>query len=437
MAKKSINGILAVLLLAFLSQAATADETSDKAKALIEQGQSKEAYQLLEPLEASQAGDPVFDLLFGIAAVDVGQNTRGVFALERVLALQPGNARARVEIGRAYLALGEHRRARAEFETARQQPVPEGVQNTIDSVLAVIERAEDNTRSRWKGYLEGSLGTDSNINSATSSRSAAVPGLGLGILNPLSTQRGDNFGTLSGGVSYRRPLGDGYFLTAGANGLLRNNFSESDFDTHALDGSVGVQYLRDKDTINVTATGSSFVLDNNRLRDTWGFNAQWQRDLDAVRQVSVYGQYANISYPGQSIRNVDRYVLGAAYAQAVSARVIVFGSAYVGQEVERESDADWLGHHLWGVRAGAQYRIDKRWSVYGNAFFESRNYGGTEPLFNESRRDDQTDLNVGVDYQIERFWKASLRLTHVANHSTVDIFKYDRDMATVSIRRDF
>ena len=51
---------------------------------------------------------------------------------------------------------------------------------------------------------------------------------------------------------------------------MRNNFSEHDFDTHALDGSVGVQHLRDKDTINVTATGSAFVLDNNRLSDTWG-----------------------------------------------------------------------------------------------------------------------------------------------------------------------
>ena len=130
-------------------------------------------------------------------------------------------------------------------------------------------------------------------------------------------------------------------------------------------------------------------------------------------------------------------MLGAAYAQAVSGRVIVFGSAYAGQEVARESDADWLGHHLWGVRAGAQYRINNRWMAYGNAFFESRNYGGTEPLFNESRRDEQTDFNLGVDYQIERFWKASLRLTRVVNHSTVDIFKYDREMATVSIRRDF
>lgn len=105
MAKKSINGILALLMLALLSQPVLADELSDRARLLIEQGQSKEAFQLLEPLEGARSGDPVFDLLFGIAAVDVGQNTRGVFALERVLALQPDNARARAEIGRAYLAL--------------------------------------------------------------------------------------------------------------------------------------------------------------------------------------------------------------------------------------------------------------------------------------------------------------------------------------------
>ena len=56
MAKEWTNRMLAVLMLAFLSQTATADESSDKAKVLIEHGQSKEAYQLLEPLEASRAG---------------------------------------------------------------------------------------------------------------------------------------------------------------------------------------------------------------------------------------------------------------------------------------------------------------------------------------------------------------------------------------------
>src|SRR5262245_64922836 len=43
-----------------------------------------------------------------------------VFALERVLALQPDNHLARAEIARAYLALGERDAARREFERSEE-----------------------------------------------------------------------------------------------------------------------------------------------------------------------------------------------------------------------------------------------------------------------------------------------------------------------------
>jgi len=77
-----------------------ADDLTDKAKALLDQGKAADAFVLLEPQEGGRAGDITFDLLLGIAAVDSGQSTRAVFALERVLALQPDNARARAEIAR-------------------------------------------------------------------------------------------------------------------------------------------------------------------------------------------------------------------------------------------------------------------------------------------------------------------------------------------------
>ena len=60
---------------------------------------------------------------------------------ERVLAVQPDNARARAEIGRAYLALGESVGARRELETVRNQNVPPEVARAIDRLLSAIDRA--------------------------------------------------------------------------------------------------------------------------------------------------------------------------------------------------------------------------------------------------------------------------------------------------------
>ena len=89
MLKDKFRKTALVLLLGLLAHGVSADELTDRAKGLLDQGKAVEAFRLLDAVERERAGDPVFDLLLGIAAVDIGQNTRGVFALERVLIVQP------------------------------------------------------------------------------------------------------------------------------------------------------------------------------------------------------------------------------------------------------------------------------------------------------------------------------------------------------------
>ena len=168
------------LLLGLLVHTAGADELTDRATRLLEQGKAAEAFPALAAVESERAGDPVFDLLLGVAAVNVGQNTRAVFALERVLTVQPENARARAEIARAYLALGETKTAKQAFEAVQQQGVPENVSLTIDRFLDAVDRVDLVTRPTVRAYVEGSLGYDSNINAGPRRNSVelAVPGFG-------------------------------------------------------------------------------------------------------------------------------------------------------------------------------------------------------------------------------------------------------------------
>ena len=76
------------------------------------------------PLQSDRAGDPEYDFLLGSAALGIGKNTEAVFALERVLAVQPNSAPARALIARAYFNLKETETARREFENVKKQDVP-------------------------------------------------------------------------------------------------------------------------------------------------------------------------------------------------------------------------------------------------------------------------------------------------------------------------
>lgn len=429
--------LVAALTLCASTTALAVDPVLDRGRQMVESGDPRGAYALLEPLEQERAGDPDYDLLFGISAIDAGERTRAIFALERVLALQPGNARARAEIARAYLLLGENRAAREEFERVRQQDIPQEVSRTIDSLLAMIERAEKRNRPSLNGYIEISAGSDSNVNSSTDAATVAVPGLGIATLAPNSVETDDTFATLAGGVAYRHPLGSGHFLTAGLNAAARRNTDASQFDTRAVDGSLGWQRTRGAETVNLSFAASSFERDGTDLRDTLGVNAQLQQDLDAVRQVSLFLQYVDIEYPGQAVRDVDRYVLGVGYAQAVGARTVVFGSVYGGEEIEKATGVPHLGHALGGVRTGTQHRFDDRWAVHAAVAFEVRRYGGDEPLFLTPRKDDQVEASLGVSYQPSEQWRLGGRLSYVDNESNVSIYSYDRTVFAVSARFDF
>jgi tetratricopeptide (TPR) repeat protein len=313
-----------------------ADALTDRARRLMEQKKGQEAYELLLPQEGARAGNPEFDYLLGISALEVGENERAVFALERVLAVQPNNHLARAEIARAYYAMGERETAKREFETVRKQQIPEGAKETIDRFLSAIQAAETTEVS---GFLEVGIGYDTNVNSATSSNQVAVPIIGgtpinLTLTGQDSTQRADSFGFVSARVNVTHKVSPDWAIVGGAAGYVKGNRRIDEFDTMTLDGNLGVRWTKEKEAITLGVQVQDFELDWGRFRETAGVITQWQHSFDEAHQVTLFGQYAALRYPTQEIRDANRGILGVAYAQAFSgdAAPVVFGSAYFGRE---------------------------------------------------------------------------------------------------------
>src|SRR5690606_1828271 len=80
----------------------------------IRRGEAEAAYAALAARLDLYAGDPEFDYLLGIAALDSGHPGPALLAFERVLLVAPDHLQARAELGRAYLAAGEHENGRSE-----------------------------------------------------------------------------------------------------------------------------------------------------------------------------------------------------------------------------------------------------------------------------------------------------------------------------------
>lgn len=408
---------------------------------LVAKGRIMEAYTLLSPYQSELAGDPDYDYLLGIAALDSGRINEAIFALERVLAVNPNHLQARAEIARAYLAAGEVSASKQEFETVQKQNPPKEVSATIQKYLDIIETGRAGQKFSLRGYVEAMIGNDSNVNTATSNRQIAIPSFGGAVLN-LSADgiaKSDTFGSIATGFNVRNELSEKWAFVGGANINKRNNSTQQTFNTANGDINLGVGMTRGNDNYLAVLQYQSFVLNNITNRDAAGMTGQWQRKLNSGSQLSSYLQYSSLSYPTQTFRDADRYVLGGAYATSLGSEsaTVMYAGAHVGSEEPRKSGLSYLGSTFYGGRLGGEMKLSPVYTLLASASMEMRMHSGSDTLFLVKRNDTQYDLKASVNYLPSKEWTISPAITYTNNDSNIIINKFDRTVYSISARRDF
>jgi tetratricopeptide (TPR) repeat protein len=433
--KTPVIGVAALFVL--LQSLAFADEITDRARRLLQEKNPQAAYQLLQPLESQRAGDPEYDYLLGIAALDSGERERAVFALERVLAVNPNHAQARAEIARAYFLLGEKENALREFQNVRATNPPEAVKQTIDRYLSALGVGA----TQLSGFLEIGFGWDSNVNSATASNQIAIPALGgiVATIAPSGVKIHDTFTTAGGGVSVVHGFTREWAVVAGAAVNGKFNTHQSDFNTGTVDGNLGLRWSRGREAITAGYQGQDFRVDNDDFRRSNGVVAQWQHSYSESSQVSLFVQEANLAYPTQSIRDARRTIGGVAfgYGWDTPSKPVVFGSLYGGSEKQKEADQPQLGHKPVGVRLGGQVSVGANAVLFGLLSYERRVYNGDDPIFLVTRRDKQSDIRLGVNYALRPGWLLVPQVAYTDNQSNIDLDKYGRTVISLTLRKTF
>jgi tetratricopeptide (TPR) repeat protein len=435
---------LAALLSCVAPLARAADETLLRAKAMLDARDAKAAYELLAPLQSERAGDPEYDYLLGVAALDLGRNTEAVFALERVLALQPNNAPARAQIARAYFNLKETETAKREFETVKGQGVPDDVRISIDRYLDAIDRIADTEGLSARFFLEFTSGYDSNVNGATAINEVAIPAFGNVPfrLDALSVETPDWFFSAAAGIAVRNPLGEALALVGGVSAYKRVNVEEDVFDTGYIDGYLGLTHKVARDTFTLVGQGNAFLVNDpiyrHAYREALGGTLQWTHDFNARNQMTAYLQYAALRYPEQAPRDADRYIAGVGYAHAFrGGDASAYLGLYGGAENARDNAFEYLGFDLAGLRLGGQKGLSERLYLFGSASVELRRAQGTDPFFQVEREDEQYTASLGLNYLLPREWRLSPQVTYLHNSSNIEINEYDRWQGFVSLRRDW
>jgi len=160
---------------AWAQDAAQLDPVVKHATELLAARNAKQAYEELAPLQDRFAGQPEFDYVFGVAALDSGHIDDAIIAFERVLAVMPNHAGARMDLARAYYASGAFDLAEAGFRRLQLLNPPPQAQAAIARYLAAIRQRRGEAQGGWLAYTELGIGYDSNITGVPPNFGAAAP----------------------------------------------------------------------------------------------------------------------------------------------------------------------------------------------------------------------------------------------------------------------
>jgi tetratricopeptide (TPR) repeat protein len=411
-----------------------------QAETLIQANDFEGAYQVLLPLEKQYAGHLEFDLLLGNAAVESGHYTQGMFALERVLVIDPNHQVARAKIAKAHFFLGEVATSKTEFNYLLNQNPSAETAKAIEKYLSAIDKAMG-ISTTYHGFLEAGLGWDSNVNSATGANTISVPvfgGLNFTLADE-AQKKSDTFLNVAGGAGFRIPTSEQVALIGNVQFAKRINQTFQAFETAAIDLNLGVQIKQNDNSYTLALQDGHFYVDDETFRHAYGATAQWQRNIDAQNQASVYGQYSKLEYEDSPIRDANRYVLGLNYAHAFEASTnpVVFLGAYIAQEDTVRSNARFLDQDIYGVRAGGQLVVAPSWLAYVSAGYESRDHKAEDLAFLRKRKDEQYDITLGVNYMPARYWTVKPQISLIKNESNIELNAFERATMSIQIRRDF
>jgi outer membrane protein len=412
----------------------------NEADTLIRSGKPADAYALLEPLESEHSGESRFDYLIGIAALDSGKPDRATLAFERALAVNPDYAAARLDLARAYYQLGDLLRAKTEFIAVLQQNPSTEASDNIEKYLNEIAAQESGALTRYAGYVEGTVGYDSNVNYSTSQSQIFVDSNAANVtLDPNSVQQSDNYYALAAGGEATHKLNENWDLYAAADFRQRDNQTQKSFNKLDLDTRAGVNIGSKPDRLRLGVLGGRYNLGNAHNSDTVGFSGEWHHELSPYNRLRVFGKYAQYRFVDADMQANDynQQAIGGGWLHVlVDGRSTLFGSLYYGTEKDVGGRTDGP-ERFSGIRVGGQTTFGEQTTSYFNAAMQYGHYCKVNQYFLALRNDRLYDLSAGANWHINKLWTLRPQLNYSKDNSNIPIYSYSRTAVSLTIRRDF
>lgn len=441
--------MMSALLATSCAGAAAADADTARAQTLIREGKAAQAYRLLEPQEFERAGDIEFDTTLGVAALDGGLPDKATLAFERVLAVNPNAAGVRLDMARAYFALGDYPRARQELTLAAAQNPPAAARTVIDNYLNAIAEREQKKRTSITGYAESWLGFDDNITSVVGDfTNAVLATYNLAGFQPTgnAVKRESAIAGLGGGIDVAHRASEALTLFASADLRHREVLDANHYDSDQADLRAGASYAVGQDAWR----GGVTLQDYHQRTDvptadrrSVGLNGEWRRTLGAGDQVSVLAAVTRQRFPDIAVNDVNTIAGGFGWLHLFDhvRKPVLYASLLGGRDNARHALANGSDNskRFVSARLFGQLSAGPDMDVYASIGLMHREDSSAFARSTMVRYGDDriVDVALGWSWRPAAHWTVRPQITHTQNRSNVALSEYQRTEATMSVRYDW
>ncbi len=407
------------------------DETRlllSEAESLMGRGQNDQAFALLAAHEFDLAGNPVFDYLLGVAALDSGRYGEAIFSLQRTLDTEPDFSGARMALARAYYKSGEKAQARPLFLQLLDEQPPPAVRQAVNQFLAAMDR-RPKIKSRVSPFVESVVGYDSNANASTDD----VAFLGF-MLTPNSIGTSSTYAAVAAGVDWVRQSSRQSAWFARLRAAHRENPDASFVDATTASGRMGFAWRKGsffgragldaywgaRDGHYNEKYGGADVQLGQRIGDRWSISANIR--YGAQRYVDNIG-----------ILDVNRLLYSVGLSRHISENSRLRIELIGGGDSERVAGSPY-GNSKVGGRISLSAAVTEGVRLFGS-------YGSLETeyddlFFGALREDEQKTAVLQLEFRdvMSSGFTIVPRILFVDNDTDIALYNYDRTEVGVMFR---
>jgi hypothetical protein len=420
--------------LAVIATLSSEKQVINQLNKLVEAQKYQQAYALANLHVMDLGGEPNFDYLMGLAALNTKSYQVAMFSFERAVMAKPKWQEARFQLAKTYFYVDNLAAARLELEKVQKEAKAPALIEIIAKFISQIDNAARNKKRQIINVIAFNSGFDSNINSGTQAESIFFEQLGTDIpLSDESREINDTPFNFSYQGQYKQPIDQNSLIIAQL-GLYRTEFANTPkFERTLADVSVKYQDVLGEVTYQLGVFYRPMILDGEHFLDQFGIQSNWNLPIDANWSISgQLGLGKTNSKISQASDLQDAYIsFTGQYSDGPWRHTVALNVTDI------KGQAEHRNHNYYKLDLASNYSLSITQQFAVGLQWQQFNYNAVDPTFLIIRDDTFWRASVGWRYLQNDSMIWNLQYRRSEKMSNGDIYAYSRNELVIGLIKQF